>query len=527
MRQPQQRLFSSLRRVVTSTAVRATGATSARTVVPQTTTRAALRGISTTSAMRSNATSTVYHEPEGAPLALDANVFAFPPVVDTDGSEFPQTVYAGTGSIDAIVAALKLAGDAQPQPLIVTDAGLVASGVIDMASDALAASGVTVAGVFSDCTPNPTHTDIANIAAFMHAHGGHTALLALGGGGPLDAAKAATVVYEMTAGAADPAAACAAAALTLVEGVGSGTSMRDVAATTQAQWYQRSGAGGRPILAFPTTAGTGSEGGKSAVIGDAAGRKLVMGDPALMPRVVGLAPQLTLGLPLGLTIGTAVDALSHSLEAFLVPRNIMLERDGMTNEEVDYCDKFAVAGIEMVLQSLPVVTAHTAGAAAAAKDDAVVLARLNLQLAALYGAKAFRKGDLGGVHATAHAVGALYHLHHGECIGRVMAAVVAHSELSPALAAPEKAAIAQLVDVFKQNGVAAASGSKTPLADALETWLRSVGAQVGLGSLKEKADAPTLPELAAAAAQDGCQTNPVALNETDYTAIITKLATTV
>lgn len=226
-----------------------------------------------------------------------------------------------------------------------------------------------------------------------------------------------------------------------------------------------------PFVAIPTTSGTGSEGGKSAVIANKHGVKVVFGHPVLMPKLAVLDPTLTVGLPPMMTAATGVDALFHryshrlcsavcaallllllfgqlgrcfvvnsslfvflifccfslsaflfslpySLEAFMVDRAIAGPRDGMDKEFCDVADDHALIGIELVLKNLPLVM----------KNPADLQARLNMQVASLYGAKAFAKGDLGGVHSSAHALGSHYHMHHGASIARMAVPVLLYSE---------------------------------------------------------------------------------------------------
>lgn len=319
------------------------------------------------------------------------------------------------------------------------------------------------------------------------------AIPGLGGGGPLDAAKAgmALVAQKRLDGKFD------------LERDGHkfvanirpfmSNAMKD--AKGWEQWTKAVPA----IAGIPTTAGTGSEGGKSAVITLQDGVKLVFGNPVFMPKTVALVPQFTSKLPASLTAGTGIDALFHNMEAFFVTYKAALN-DGMNDADIAYTDDFALKGISLIVDNLP----------NAVKNGNDLNTRLKMQIAALYGAKAFRKGDLGGIHATAHALGAYYHLHHGTAIARMSVPVLKYN--AERMTDETRKAFGTVHEIFKKGGYAGAT-----LADSTAKFIAPLGIPLGLKELPVKAG--DLAKLAAIAANDPCQTNPVPLKEADYSAI--------
>ncbi len=157
-------------------------------------------------------------------------------------------------------------------------------------------------------------------------------------------------------------------------------------------WWTRADPKGiLPIVAVPTTAGTGSEVGRAGVITDETTHtKKVIFHPLMMPKIVIADPELTVGMPASITIGTGIDALAHCLEAYCAPGYHPL------------ADGIAVEGVRLVLENLPRVV----------NDPNDIEARGHMMSAAAMGATAFQKG-LGAIHSLSHPVGALYDTHHG------------------------------------------------------------------------------------------------------------------
>ncbi|MEM1335307.1 MAG: iron-containing alcohol dehydrogenase, partial [Actinomycetota bacterium] len=249
-------------------------------------------------------------------------------------------------------------------PLIVTDPGLV-----DLPPVAAVRAALTEAdqpsAVFSDLRPNPVGRDVdAGVAAFRA--GGHDGVIAVGGGSALDVGK----VIAFHAGQTRP--------LWDFEDIG--------------DWWTRADADAiAPVVAIPTTAGTGSEVGRAGVVIDAVThRKVIVFHPKMLPVTVIADPELTVGLPRVLTVGTGLDALSHSLEAICSPGHHPMSHG------------IGMEGCRLVFEHLPT----------AADSPADLEARGQLLTAAAMGAVAFQKG-LGAMHALAHPIGAHFDTHHG------------------------------------------------------------------------------------------------------------------
>ena len=275
---------------------------------------------------------------------------------------YPTAVRFGAGRIAELPDALKIAGI--KKPLLVTDAGLVNLPVTQATIKLLKDAGIAV-GVFADVKPNPISANV-NAGVEVLRKGGHDGVIAFGGGSGLDVGK----VIAFMAGQTRP--------MWDFEDIG--------------DWWTRADPKGIfPIIAVPTTAGTGSEVGRAGVITDETTHtKKVIFHPLMMPKVVIVDPELTVGMPAFITVGTGFDALAHCLEAYCAPGYHPL------------ADGIAVEGIRLVLENLPKVVANP--------ND--IEARGNKMSAAAMGATAFQKG-LGAIHALSHPVGALYDTHHG------------------------------------------------------------------------------------------------------------------
>jgi alcohol dehydrogenase len=275
---------------------------------------------------------------------------------------YPTSIRFGAGRIAELAEAVRSAG--MRRPLLVTDPRLA---VMPMVKDALAALETSriASAVFSDVRPNPV---AANVEAGVKAlqSGGHDGVIAFGGGSALDVGK----VIAFMAGQTRP--------MWDFEDVGN--------------WWTRADPDGiAPIVAVPTTAGTGSEVGRAGVITDESTHtKKVIFHPLMMPKITICDPQLTIGMPPVITAGTGMDALAHCLEAYCGPFYHPL------------ADGIAVEGIRLVKESL----------ARAVRDGQDIEARAHMMAAALMGATAFQKA-LGAIHALSHPVGALHDTHHG------------------------------------------------------------------------------------------------------------------
>jgi 4-hydroxybutyrate dehydrogenase len=169
----------------------------------------------------------------------------------------------------------------------------------------------------------------------------------------------------------------------------------------------------------------------------------------------------------------------------------------MNDDEIKVTDDFAVKGIELIVKNLP----------NAVKNGDDLQTRLNMQVAALYGAKAFRKGDLGGVHATAHALGAYYHIHHGAAIARMTVPVLEYTQ--PRATEETLQSYNKVHQIFKNGGYGGDS-----LAQSTKGFFNSFNIPLGLKELPVKDG--DIDKLSSMAASDPCQTNPVPLKLEDY-----------
>jgi len=275
---------------------------------------------------------------------------------------YPTAIRSGSGRVSETGEACFDAGITNP--LIVTDPGLVDLSPVAAVRAAVADAGLGSA-VFSDLRPNPVGRDIdAGVAAFRA--GGHDGVIAVGGGSALDVGK----VIAFHAGQTRP--------LWDFEDIG--------------DWWTRADPDSiAPVIAIPTTAGTGSEVGRAGVVIDeSTHRKVIVFHPKMLPVTVIADPELTIGLPRVLTVGTGLDALSHSLEAICSPGHHPMSH-----------------GIGM--EGCRLVFAHLPSAVANPTD---LEARSQMLTAAAMGAVAFQKG-LGAMHALAHPIGAHFDTHHG------------------------------------------------------------------------------------------------------------------
>jgi alcohol dehydrogenase class IV len=275
---------------------------------------------------------------------------------------YPTAMRFGPGRVAELPEACRALG--MKRPLLVTDPGLAKLPMIGDAVAANEAAGLPT-GVFSDVRPNPVGKNIDDgVRAFRD--GGHDGVIAWGGGSGLDAGKVIAFMSGQTRPVWD------------FEDRGD-------------NWLRADEAGIAPIVAVPTTAGTGSEVGRAGVVLDEATHvKKIIFHPRILPSIVISDPELTLGLPPHITAATGMDALAHCLEAYCAPGYHPM------------ADGIAVEGMRLIKDWLPRAVA----------DGTDLAARAHMLAAASMGATAFQKG-LGAIHALSHPVGALYDTHHG------------------------------------------------------------------------------------------------------------------
>jgi len=264
------------------------------------------------------------------------------------------------------------------RPLLVTDAGLAQTPMVHQVLADLLDAGLAAA-LFSDIRPNPSGANLDAGVRFYRA-GGHDGVIAFGGGSGIDTGKLIAFMSGQTRSVWD------------FEDIG--------------DWWTRANpAGIAPIIAVPTTAGTGSEVGRAGVVTDEATHtKRIIFHPKIMPSIVICDAQLSVGMPAKITAGTGMDALSHCLEAYCAPGFHPL------------ADGVAVEGMRLIATALPKVMA----------DPNDLNARADMLAAAAMGATAFQKG-LGGMHALSHPIGALFDTHHGMTNACLMPYVLAYN----------------------------------------------------------------------------------------------------
>lgn len=282
---------------------------------------------------------------------------------------YPTSIRFGPGRIAELPAVCRELGIGQP--LLVTDPALRQLPMIEQALASLHADGLG-AKVFCDIRLNPVGTNVSEgVAAYRDC--GCDGVIAFGGGSALDVGKTVALM------------------------VGQSRPLWDF--EDRDDWYTRVNTVGMArTIAVPTTAGTGSEVGRAAVILDESVHiKKIIFHPRMLPVVVISDPQLTVGLPPRITAATGMDALAHNLEAFCAPGFHPL------------ADGIALEGMRLVKEWLPV----------AVQDGNNVVARAHMLAAASMGATAFQKG-LGAIHSLSHPVGAHFNTHHGETNGVVM-----------------------------------------------------------------------------------------------------------
>lgn len=365
---------------------------------------------------------------------------------------FPTDIRFGVGARHLVADELRHAGVARP--LIVTDKGIAELPLVTDLADGLRRAGLEPA-TFGGVWGNPV---VSQVTAGVEAYGAHGAdgVVGIGGGAALDVAKAVALMATHPGELFD---------------------------------YEDDEPGARPILdvvpffvALPTTAGTGSEVGRSAVIADDVTHvKRIVFSPYLLARIVFADPELTVGLPAPITAATGVDALTHNIEAYLAK---------------DYhpiCDGIALEGIRLCAEHLP--------RAVAVPTD--LDARGGMLMASMMGAIAFQKG-LGLVHSTAHALGTAADLHHG----LANALMIDHALAFNVETVPERFAV-----------MAEAVGLDDRSPAALLRWLadlkREIGVPAGLSGTDVGAD--RIDQLARLAFEDACHLdNPRPVTQGDF-----------
>ena len=295
--------------------------------------------------------------------------------VPTMNWSYPTAIKFGAGRIKELADHCKAAGIARP--LLVTDKALASLPITAAALDILDAAGLGRA-VFSEVDPNPNEANMAAGIAVYKA-GGHDGVICFGGGSALDLGKMIALMADQDA------------ALSVWD-------LEDIG-----DWWTRADSSKiAPIVAVPTTAGTGSEVGRAGVLTNSAThKKKIIFHPKLLPVVTICDPELTVGMPAFITAGTGMDALAHCLEAYCSPFYHPMSQG------------IALEGMRLVFENLPRAYANPTD----------LEARAHMMSAAAMGAVAFQKG-LGAIHSLSHPIGAVYNTHHGTTNAVVMPMVL-------------------------------------------------------------------------------------------------------
>ncbi len=368
--------------------------------------------------------------------------------VPTRTFSYPTAIRFGVGRLAELADACRAAGIARP--LLVTDRALAALPITAQALDVLDAAGLGRA-TFSEVDPNPHEGNMAaGIAAFRE--GGHDGIVAFGGGSALDLGKMVALMARQRPDLP----------VWDLEDVG--------------DWWTRADAAKiAPVVAVPTTAGTGSEVGRAGVLTNSATHfKKIIFHPGLMPKVTICDPALTVGMPRFITAGTGMDALAHCLEAYCSPVYHPMSQG------------IALEGMRLVFENL----------ARAYDDPGNLRARAHMMSAAAMGAVAFQKG-LGAIHALSHPVGAIWNTHHGTTNAVVMPMVLDFNR--PAIEPVIDRAAAYL-------GLNGFDGFRAAVMD-LRAHLSIPSSLSAMGVTEDRLD-----EMAAMALEDpSCGGNPVPL----------------
>jgi alcohol dehydrogenase class IV len=293
--------------------------------------------------------------------------------VPTVNWSYPTAIKFGPGRIKELADQCKAVG--MKKPLLVTDKALASLPITAQALDILDAAGLGRA-VFSEVDPNPNEMNM-EAGLKVYRVGDHDGVVCFGGGSALDLGKMIALMVGQTVSVWD------------LEDIGD-------------WWTRADGSKIAPIIAVPTTAGTGSEVGRAGVLTNSkTHKKKIIFHPKLLPAVTICDPELTVGMPKFITAGTGMDALAHCLEAYSSPFYHPMSQG------------IALEGMRLVFENLPKVYANPTD----------LEARAHMMSAAAMGAVAFQKG-LGAIHSLSHPVGAVYGTHHGTTNAVVMPMVL-------------------------------------------------------------------------------------------------------
>ncbi|USG63009.1 iron-containing alcohol dehydrogenase [Sneathiella marina] len=380
----------------------------------------------------------------------------------TGNWNYPTAMRFGVGRLKELGETCKEFG--MKNPLLVTDPGLAALPMIEDARVSCSEAGIGF-GIFSDIKANPVGRNVDDgVAVFQN--GKHDGVIAFGGGSGIDAAKAIAVMSSQAEG--------------VFEFTANGNDWEDIDPKEIP-----------PILAVPTTSGTGSEVGRASIITDEEHHvKRIVFNPKMMPVAVIADPALTVGLPKMITAATGMDALSHNLEAYCSPHFHPM------------AEGIAIEGIRLVKNFL----------APACTDGTSLEARSQMMIASSMGATAFQRG-LGGMHALAHPLGALYDAHHG----------MLNAILMPYVLIRNRSAIED-----RMIRLSAYLGLKDPSFDSFLDWILALRQEVGIPNDLSALDIDLeKKELVGSMAVDDPSSggNPISLTASQYTSLFEKAVT--
>jgi len=370
---------------------------------------------------------------------------------------YPTTIYYGPGSLQELTKSIAQMGF--KKVLIVSDPTLKKLGMVEKVVNICKESGV-LAATFCEVHPNPIEEDAIN-GARVYKSEKCEAFIALGGGSPMDAAKAMMILVDHP----EPLAQ-----------------------------YDDTKGGDRlikkdlpPLFAVATTAGTGSEVGRSAVIIiKATNDKTILFHPTMMPKIAVLEPELTKDLPQSVTVATGLDAFTHNLEAYLAPGFHPM------------ADGIALQGIELILDNLPLVY----------HDGANLEARGKMLMAASMGATAFQKG-LGMIHSMAHPLSSECGLHHGLANALALPACLEFLERAD-LSQEQRGRLTKIQEIFKTRGLA-----KSSLSESCISFFTGLGLKLGLANYGVKKE--QIEKLSYKAFLDPCHSNNlIPVTENDF-----------
>ena len=372
-------------------------------------------------------------------------------MLETASFSFPTAIRFGAGTLKELPDHLKRLGSVRP--LLVTDTGLASAPIFGALKDILKSAAISFTE-FAGVEPNPLPRHVeAGVAAYRA--GQCDGIVGFGGGSGLDGAKAIALMARHEGSVLD------------YDGAKKG-------------WERVRAELVPPFIAIPTTAGTGSEVGRSTVITDPVSKtKRVIFAPPLLPKLAILDPELTLGLPPSITAATGMDALSHCIESYC------------SKEFHPICDAVALGGVRLIARSLE-------RAVKSGKTD--VEARGDMLIAASMGAIAFQK-DLGATHSFAHPLSTLANVPHGTANGMFLARVM---RLNLDVATAKLADIAHAFGVAKHQD---ARADALAACEAVDKLAQAIGIPRRLRDVGVTED--LLEPLAKQAIGDGCHaTNP-------------------